>query len=121
LGDCAGSVNASAVAVLLPSELRGLCGSVLSAVATEAAFGLAPSLVSIAAQIIGEGDDIRWRLAAVGAATSAIGLLAFLYSMRVARAPSEPMTSAEGGSTPTWEFRSGSLSLTSALRAGLGE
>jgi hypothetical protein len=92
-------VSTSAVAVLLPNELRGLCSSVLSAVGTVVAFGLAPSLVSITAQITGHGDDIRWPLAVVGATTSTIGLLAFLHSMRVARAPSDPMTSHEGGST----------------------
>jgi MFS family permease len=95
-GACAGIVSTSAVAVLLPNELRGLCSSVLSAVGTVVAFGLAPSLVSVAAQLTGHGDDIRWPLAAVGAATSAIGLLAFLYSMRVARTR-DPMTSHGAG------------------------
>jgi MFS family permease len=84
-GACASVVATSALAVLLPNELRGLSLSLLTAVGLVIAYGLAPSLVSLGAQALGSGDDIRMPLAVVGAVSSAVGCVAFLAAMRVAR------------------------------------
>ncbi len=86
-GACASVVATSAVAVLIPNELRGLTLSLLTAVGLIIAYGVAPSMVSLTAQAMGSGEDIRMALTLIGIGSSAIGLVAFLYSIRVAGQP----------------------------------
>ena len=84
-GACAGVASTAAISVLVPNELRGICMSSFSSVALLMSFGVAPSLVTLAAQVMGVGADIGKPLAVIGVTTSVIGTLAFLLAMRVAR------------------------------------
>ena len=91
-GACVNIAATSAVMVLLPNGLRGMCISVLVAVIGLVAFGVAPLLVSVAARLPAWGGDLAIPLAAVGLATSLAAVFAFVRAMRVARTlyPGEP-------------------------------
>lgn len=84
-GACASVASTAAIAVLVPNELRGVCISIFSSVALLAAYGVAPTLVSLAAQAMGLGSDIGLPLSIVGVAASVTGAVAFMAAMRVAR------------------------------------
>ena len=84
-GACVNIAATSAVMVLLPNRLRGMCMSVLVAVIGLVAFGIAPLLVSLAARLTAEGTDLNVPLATVGVITSLAGSAAFVRAMRVAR------------------------------------
>lgn len=86
-GACVNIAATSAVMVLLPNALRGMCMGVLVAVIALVAFGIAPLLVSLGAH----GDDLSLPLATVGVLTSLAAGAAFVRAMRVARslAPGE--------------------------------
>lgn len=79
-GACVNIAATSAVMVLLPNALRGMCISVLVAVIGLVAFGIAPLLVSLGAR----GADLSVPLAIVGALTSLAAGAAFVRAMRVA-------------------------------------
>jgi len=85
-GACASVVGTAAVTVLIPNELRGLCLSAMGTVAVVVAYGIAPSIVSVAAQVTGHGEDIRIPLAMVGLVSGVVGLAAYAIAMREARA-----------------------------------
>lgn len=91
-GACVNIAATSAVMVLLPNRLRGMCISVLVAVIGLVAFGIAPLLVSLAARLSAQGGDLTLPLAVVGTATSVAATAAFVRAMRVARNmnPGEP-------------------------------
>jgi predicted MFS family arabinose efflux permease len=82
-GACVNIAATSAVMVLLPNRLRGLCISVLVAVIGLVAFGIAPVLVSVAAGGSARGD-LTVPLATVGVITSLAACAAFARTMRVA-------------------------------------
>jgi MFS family permease len=84
-GACVNIAATSAVMVLLPNRLRGMCISVLVAIIGLVAFGAAPLLVSLAARSPAEGGDLTLPLAVIGVATSIAATAAFLRAMRVAR------------------------------------
>jgi MFS family permease len=83
-GACVNIAATSAVTVLLPNELRGICISLIAGVIGLVAVGVAPLLVSLGAQLAGRGADIVAPLTWVGVLTSVCGTLAFVYAMRVA-------------------------------------
>ena len=80
-GACVNIAATSAVMVLLPNALRGMCISVLVAFIALVAFGIAPLLVSLGAR----GEDLSIPLAVVGVLTSLAAGAAFVRAMRVAR------------------------------------
>jgi MFS family permease len=84
-GACVNIAATSAVMVLLPNRLRGMCISVLVAVIGLVAFGVAPLLVSVAARWSDKGGDLTAPLAWVGVVTSLAAVAAFIHAMRVAR------------------------------------
>lgn len=84
-GACVSIASASAVTVLLPNEVRGICISMIAGVIGLVAAGIAPLLVSLATQLFGRGDDIAWPLACVGLVTSLAGSVAFVRAMRLVR------------------------------------
>ena len=84
-GACASIASTAAIAVLVPNELRGVCISIFSSVALLASYGVAPTLVTLAAQAMGLGTDIGLPLSIVGVAASVIGAVAFAVAMRVAK------------------------------------
>ena len=83
-GACVNIAATSAIMVILPNELRGICMSIVVAVIGMAAFGVAPLLVSLSAQAFGQGADIAIALTFVGFITSVLATAAFLHAMRVA-------------------------------------
>jgi len=82
-GACVNIAATSAIAVILPNELRGICFSLLVAVIGIAAFGIAPLLVSLGAQVLGHEGHIAGPLAGVGVLTSLAAVAAFVQAMRV--------------------------------------
>lgn len=74
--------STAAIAVLVPNELRGMTISIFSAIALLVSFGVAPSLVSVGALVLGWGSAIEVPLAMVGVGTSLIGTVAFVLAMR---------------------------------------
>jgi hypothetical protein len=86
-GACVNIAATSAIMVILPNELRGICMSLLVAVMGLAAFGVAPLLVSLTAQAFAHGADVAISLACVGLATSVLGTVSFISAMRVAARP----------------------------------
>lgn len=83
-GNCANIAATSAIMVVLPNELRGICLSLVIAAGGMAAYGIAPLLVSLAAQVFAHGADINVPLAAVGLITSICAAAAFVRAMQVA-------------------------------------
>jgi MFS family permease len=84
-GACVNIAATSAIMVLLPNRLRGMCIAVLVAVIGLVAFGLAPLLVSLTARLSAHGGDLTIPLASVGVITSLAATAAFVRAMRVAR------------------------------------
>ncbi len=84
-GACVNIAATSAVMVLLPNRLRGMCISVLVAVIGLVAFGIAPLLVSLTARLTAQGADLAVPLAAIGVVTSMAGCAALVRALRVAR------------------------------------
>lgn len=84
-GGCVNIAATSAVMVLLPNCLRGMCISVLVAVIGLVAFGVAPLLVSLSARVAAADGDLAMPLAVVGVLTSLAAVAAFLRATRVAR------------------------------------
>ncbi|WP_130617947.1 MFS transporter [Dyella amyloliquefaciens] len=86
-GACVNIAATSAMMVILPNELRGICMSLLVAVMGLAAFGVAPLLVSLTTQAFAHGADVAISLACVGLVTSLLGTVSFISAMRVAAHP----------------------------------
>jgi MFS family permease len=82
-GACVNIAATSAVTVLLPNELRGICISLMAGIIGMVAVGVAPLLVSLSAQVMGRGSDIVAPLTWVGVLTSVCGTLAFIHATRV--------------------------------------
>jgi hypothetical protein len=74
-GTITGLITATALAVLLPNELRGLSVGVFLAVGGLVAFGIAPSLVTALSTLIGGEAMLGQALALVGFAVSVLGNL----------------------------------------------
>ncbi len=83
-GACANVASTAAIMILLPNELRGICLSLVVAVMGIAAYGIAPLLVSLAAQAFGQDRSIIMPLTCVGFITSVCATAAFVRAMRVA-------------------------------------
>lgn len=98
-GACVNIAATSAVMVMLPNELRGICMSLLVAVIGLAAFGAAPLLVSLTAQVFAHGADVAVSLACVGVATSVLGTVSFVLVMRVAARPATGQASVPSSAT----------------------
>lgn len=90
-GACTNVAATSAIMVILPNGLRGICISLIVAVMGIAGFGIAPLLVSLAAQAFGHDASIVIPLTCVGFITSVFATAAFVRAMRVAgNHPGEP-------------------------------
>ena len=81
-GAVTGLVTATAIAVRLPNELRGVCLSAFVVVGGLIGFGIAPTLVSIVSGWLGGTAQLPSALAIVSAATSAVAFLGFLRAAR---------------------------------------
>lgn len=83
-GACANIAATSAIMVIMPNRLRGICMSMVVAVIGLSAFGIAPLLVSLSAQLFSRGGGLAVPLSVVGAVTSALATIAFVRAMRCA-------------------------------------
>ncbi len=81
-GTVTGLVTATALAVILPNELRGLSIGVFLAVGGLIAFGLAPSIVTGISALLGGEAMLAQSLAIVGFVVSAIGCAGFMLARR---------------------------------------
>lgn len=81
-GAVTGLVTATAIAVRLPNELRGVCLSAFMVVGGLIGFGVAPTLVSIVGGLLGGSAQLPVALASVGAVTSAVAFAGFLRASR---------------------------------------
>ena len=86
-GTITGLVTATALAVLLPNDLRGLAIGVFLALGGLVAFGLAPALVTAASTLLGGEGQIGSGLAIVGFAASAAGCAGFIMAHQQAPLP----------------------------------
>lgn len=84
-GTITGLVTATAIAVLVPNELRGLCIGAFIAFGGLIAFGVSPSLVTALSSVLGGESQLAPALAIVGLAVSLCGAVGFWLAMR--RAP----------------------------------
>lgn len=81
-GTITGLITATALSVLLPNELRGLCLGLFIAVAGVIALGIAPPLVTWVSTLLGGEALLATALAIVGTAVSTLSFLAFCLAMR---------------------------------------
>ncbi len=84
-GGAVGVVTTTAVALLVPNHLRGLCVSLLSAVGVLVSLGLAPSMVSLLSGLIGGEAAVGDALTLAGVATSLVACASFLLAIRAVR------------------------------------
>ena len=80
-------MTATALAVLLPNELRGLSIGVFLAVGGLIAFGVAPTLVTGVSALLGGETFLAQALAVVGLAVSVLGCGGFIVARKHAPQP----------------------------------
>ena len=85
-GAATGLITATAIAVKVPNEIRGICLGAFMVVGAVIGFGVAPSAVALIAGALGGESEVRYALAATTALTSVIAAIGFLFAMRAARA-----------------------------------
>ncbi|MGE0740393.1 MAG: MFS transporter [Hyphomonadaceae bacterium] len=76
-GAITGLVTSTAIAVLVPNEIRGVCLGAFIVLGAIVGLGIAPTLVTMISDSLGGGGAIRYGLAITGAATSIIAALGF--------------------------------------------
>ena len=81
-GVVTGLVTSTALAVLVPNELRGVCLGAFVVVGGIVGFGIAPTLVSLVSGILGGERHLGAALAATGASVGLISFVAFLVAFR---------------------------------------
>lgn len=81
-GTITGLVTATAIAVLLPNELRGLCVGAFIAFGGLIAFGLSPILVTGTSRWMGGEGQLGNALALVGLMVSLMAVAGFFVAMR---------------------------------------
>lgn len=84
-GAVTGLVTATAIAVLVPNEIRGVCLAAFMIIGSIVGLGLAPTLVTLISDALGGEGAIRYGLAATGAATSVIAAIGFTAALARAR------------------------------------
>lgn len=84
-GAVTGLVTATAIAVRLPNELRGVCLGAFVVVGALIGFGLAPTLVTWVSTALGGSARLPLALAIVSVVTSAMAFAGFLAAARETR------------------------------------
>lgn len=87
-GAATGLITATAIAVLVPNEIRGVCLGAFIVIGALVGLGLAPTLVTLVSSAMGGESFIRYALSAAVAATSVAALAGFARALR--RAPAQP-------------------------------
>ena len=86
-GTATGLLTATAIAVLVPNEFRGLCLGAFIVFGVLFGFGIAPTIVTLGSEALGGEGQLGLSLAIVGGVSGAIALGAFVLAM--ARAPAQ--------------------------------
>lgn len=80
-GTATGLVTATAIAVLVPNELRGICLGAFIVVGAVIGFGVAPTLVTVTAGLLGGEAFLASALAMSGVVVSALAAVGFVMAM----------------------------------------
>jgi hypothetical protein len=80
-GAVAGIVTATALAVKIPNEARGVCLGAFVVVAAVIGFGVAPTVVSFGSTALGGESHLAQSLAITGVAIDVLSALGFLFAM----------------------------------------
>jgi MFS family permease len=80
-GAAAGLITATAIAVLVPNEIRGVCLGAFVVLGAIIGFGVAPSLVTWGSALLGGEAHLARSLAIVGVGINVISAAAFLWAM----------------------------------------
>jgi len=91
-GAVTGLITATAIAVLVPNEERGVCLGAFMILGALIGLGLSPVLVSLGSQALGGETHLALALAAVGAATGLLSFVGFILAML--NAPARPAADA---------------------------
>ena len=81
-GNVTGLVTATAIAVLVPNEIRGVCLGAFMVVGAVIGFGIAPTMTTLISDLLGGEGQLRYALAITMAATSLIAAIGFARAMR---------------------------------------
>jgi len=81
-GAVTGLVTATAIAVLIPNEIRGICLGAFMVVGAVIGFGVAPTLVTLISAMLGGEANLSLALAITTAVSSAIAAIGFAGAMR---------------------------------------
>lgn len=88
-GAVTGLITATAIAVLIPNEERGVCLGAFMILGALIGLGLSPVLVSLGSQALGGEEHLGMALAIVGVLTGLISFVGFVVAMR--SAPARPV------------------------------
>jgi MFS family permease len=88
-GAVTGLITATAIAVLIPNEERGVCLGAFMILGALIGLGLSPVLVSLGSQALGGEAHLAPALALVGVVTSILSLAGFVLAMR--NTPDKPV------------------------------
>jgi len=81
-GAVTGVVTATALAVVVPNEMRGLCISLFIVVGAILGLGLAPTLVTLVGDALGGERMLDWGLTLVSLVTSTASAVGFVIALR---------------------------------------
>ncbi|MBA2934300.1 MFS transporter [Sphingomonas sp. CGMCC 1.13654] len=81
-GGVTGLVTATALSVYMPNEVRGFCLGLFIVVGAVGGLGIAPSLVPWVSALLGGEGHVGLALAIVGAVTSVVALVGFVFAIR---------------------------------------
>ncbi|MBI3438421.1 MAG: MFS transporter [Proteobacteria bacterium] len=80
-GAVTGLITATAIVVLVPNEIRGVCLGAFIVIGAIIGFGVAPTMVTMISDALGGPDQLRYGLAATGVATSVLASLGFIAAL----------------------------------------
>nr|WP_240454654.1 MFS transporter [Caulobacter sp. 17J65-9] len=83
-GSACGLITTTALAVLVPNEIRGVCVATFLVVASVVGLGLAPTLVTLGSDALGGETHLALSLAITGVAVNVLSALGFLIATRTA-------------------------------------
>jgi MFS family permease len=83
-GTATGLITATAIAVLVPNEIRGLCLGAFVVVGALIGFGVAPTIVTLGSGWLGGEHMLSLALAITGLVTSVIAFIAFVMARAAA-------------------------------------
>lgn len=84
-GSITGLITATAIAVLVPNEERGVCLGAFMILGSLVGLGISPILVTLGSQALGGEQHLGLALAIVGVGAGLISLIGFVVAMRNAR------------------------------------